>query len=129
MEVGDGPLTDATRSIPVIEPLTIRIPERGAITIEPAIRDRDQLLRERAEAASELRRALSQAEATNLADAEDQHARRQRFERERELARSELLLHAPGADIAALSDELAGLRSRLAARQAELELDALPARG
>ena len=128
VEVGDGPLTEATRSIPVIEPLTIRIPERGAITIEPAIRDRDQLLRERADATSELRRALAQAGATNLADAEDQHARRQRFDRDRELAQTELLLHAPGADIAALSDELAGLRSRLAARQAELELNALPAR-
>ena len=128
VEVGDDSLSDTPRSIPVIEPLTIRIPERGAITIEPAIRDRDQLLRERADAASELRRALSQAGATDLAGAEDQHGRRQRFERELELAQTELQLHAPGGDIAALSDELAGLRSRLAVRQAELELDALPAR-
>ena len=56
--------------VEAVKPVQISIPERGRILIEPAVADRDQLLRGEREAKAELQAALSEVGAKSLADAQ-----------------------------------------------------------
>ena len=55
IEVDGEPLTADRPPVKAVEPVTITVPRRGRITVEPAIKDRDQLLRQRREATTVLR--------------------------------------------------------------------------
>ena len=132
IEIDGHPLTAEQLSVQAVEPITIAIPERGRITIEPAIKGRDKLLRQQREAIVKLKDALDGAGVTTANDAEDQYARRQKLLQEAELARQEAELHAPATDdyeagAQALADYIKGLRQILKRETDELGLQELPA--
>ena len=134
IEVNDEPLSPDQPTLQAVEPTTITIPERGRITIEPAITDRDKLLRQQRAANNRLRAALEQAGVRTLGEAEDQHAMRQKLLREAELARQEAALQAPAtnereAGAQALSDHIQGLRQILTREMEDLQVEELPALG
>ena len=134
IDVNGEPLTADQLSVRSIEAVTITVPDRGRITVEPATRDRDKLLREQRDAASALREALEDAGVKSVTDGEDQHTRRQKLLRDAELARQGAELHAPAtadyeAGAQALADYIAGLRQVLTGEMEELDLRELPARG
>lgn len=127
----DGrPLAPGERTLRAVEPVTLEIPERGRITIAPAIKDRDLLLRQAQEAAARLKAALAGAGAASMAEAEAQHALREKLLTQAQFARSEAELHAPAvegraAGAQALADHIAGLAAILAR---EAGSGALPSR-
>lgn len=133
IEVDGQPLGPGQSSAQVVEPTTIIIPDRGRITIEPAIQDRDTLLRQHQDAAAKLKEALAAVGVAAVSDAEKQCAMRQRLLQEAELARQEVALHAPAtedhdAGAQALSDHVEGLRTILEREKTELGVERLPAR-
>ncbi len=133
IDVDGEPLTADGRFVRSVEPVTITISDRGRITVEPAIKGRDKLLRRQHDAATALREALEEAGAKSVTDAEDQHSRRQKLLRDAELARQGVELHAPKtvdyeAGAQALADYIGGLRQVLKQEKSELELQELPAR-
>ena len=123
--VDGAPLAQLDGAVDAVEPLTIVIPERGRIIVQPNIEDSGDLLRERAEAAAALQAALGEAGSSSLADAEADLRRRERLEGAMQLAQERLAGHAPQG-VAALADQLAGRRQRLDGLTTALELDALP---
>ena len=134
IDVNGKPLTADRRFVRSIEAVTITVPDRGRITVEPAIRDRDNLLRQQQDAASALREALEDVGAKSVTDAEDQYTRREKLLRDLELARQGVELHAPAtadyeAGVQALADYIEGLRQILKREMEELDLRELPARG
>lgn len=133
IQVNGQALTAEQPSVQAVEPATITIPDRGRITVEPAITDRDKLLGQQSKARTKLKDALETAGAKALRDAEDQYGRRQKHLQEAELARQEAELHAPateeyGAGAAALADHIEGLRQVLKRELDELDLRELPGR-
>ncbi len=58
IEIDGQSLTAEQSSVQAIEPTMIAIPNRGRIMIEPAIEDRDKLLRQQREAKAKLKEAL-----------------------------------------------------------------------
>lgn len=133
IEVDGDPVTADRPSVQAVEPVTITVPNRGRITVEPAIRNRDELLREQREATTTLYEALAEATAKSVADAEDQYAKRQKLLRDAGLARQEAELYAPATDdyeagAPALADYIEGLRQVLKREMNELDLQDLPAR-
>ena len=132
IDVDGEPLTGDRRSVRSVEPVTITVPDRGRITVEPAIKDRDKLLRQRRDAETALREALEDVGAKSVTDAEDQYTRRQKLLQDAELARQGAELHAPAtvdyeAGAQALADYIAGLRQVLKREMNDLELQELPA--
>ncbi len=123
--VDGAPLAQLDGAVDAVEPLTIVIPERGRIIVQPNIEDSGDLLRGRAEAAAALQAALGEAGSSSLADAEADLRRRERLEGAMQLVQERLAGHAPQG-VAALIDQLAGRRQRLDGLTAALELDALP---
>jgi uncharacterized protein YhaN len=133
IEVDGVALRDGQSSLQAVEPTTITIPDRGRITIEPAIKDRDKLLRQRRQTGDKLKEALETAGAKTVEHAEEQYARRQKLLQDAELARQEAALHAPATDdyeagAQALSNHVEGLRQVLARETNDLALEDLPAR-
>ena len=131
LDVDGKPLTTDQPSLQIVEPATITIPERGKITIEPAIDDRDKLLRQSRDSENKLRELLERVGANTVSEAEDQHAKRQKLVQDEELARQEVELHAPatdeyGAGAQALFDYIEGLRRVLKREMCDLELRKLP---
>ena len=131
IDVDGKPLTADHLSIQAVEPVTITIPNRGKILVEPAIKDRDQLLRQRRDAATMLQEALEGAGAKSLADAEAQYAERQMLLRDAEIARQAAELHAPAsrdckAGAQALGIYIKGLRQVLKREMVELAVCELP---
>ena len=132
VEVNDEPLRPDRLSIQAIEPASIAIPERGRISVEPAIKDRDKLIEQQREAKNRLRAALEQTGARTVGEAEDQYAQRQKLLQEAELARQELALQAPATDereagAQALSDHIELMRQILKREMEDLRLEELPA--
>ncbi len=132
IEIDGAPLTTDQSSLQAVAPATITIPERGRITIEPAIKDRDTLISQQREAKAKLKDALGVAGAATVNDSEDQYARRQKMLQQAELARQEAELHAPATDeheagAQALADYIESLRQILAREVDELALQELPA--
>ena len=133
IEVDGERLTADRPSIQAVEPVAITVPDRGRITVEPAIRDRDELLRQQREATTALEEVLEGAGAKSVADADDQYARRQKLLGDADLARQEVELYAPAtsdyeAGARALADYIGGLRQVLKREMNELDLQDLPAR-
>ena len=120
-------------SIEVVESVTISIPNRGRIRVEPAIADRNKLLAQREKARAKLKDVLESAGAKNLNDAENQYNRRQKILHDVALAEQEVELHAPATDEydaggAALADYIDGLRQVLKREMDELGIKKLPDR-
>jgi DNA repair exonuclease SbcCD ATPase subunit len=132
IEIDGVPLTTEQRSLQAVEPTTITIADRGRITIEPVIQDRDKLLRQQREAKAKLKEVLEEAGAEAVIDAEDEYVRRETLLRDADLARQEAELHAPANDDheaggQALGDHIAGLKQILGRELEELGLPGLPA--
>ena len=132
IEIDGQPLTAEQQSVQAVEPTMIAIPNRGRITIEPAIKDRDKLLRQQREAKAKLKEALQAGGSKTLNDAEDQYTKRQKLLQEADIARQEADLHAPAADdrdagAQALVDHIEGLQQILKREMGELGLEELPA--
>ena len=132
IEIDGQPLKAGQSSVQAVEPTTIVIPDRGRITVEPAIKDRDQLLRQQRDATAKLNDALATVGVAAATDAEEQYATRQSLLQEAELARQEAELHAPAKDdhdagAQALADYIEGMRTILEREKAELQLERLPA--
>lgn len=133
IEIDGQPLRIEQSSVQAVEPTTIVIPDRGRITVEPAIKDRDKLLRQQRDAASELSAALAMAGVASASNAEEQYTKRQRLLQEVELARQEAELHVPktedhDAGARALADYIEGMRIILEREKAEVQLERLPSR-
>lgn len=133
IEIDGQPLKAGQSSVQAVEPTTIVIPDRGRITVEPAIKDRDKLLRQQRDAVAKLREALAAVSIASASDAEEQCAARQSLLQEAELARQEAALHAPAtedhdAGAQALFDYIEGMRTILEREKTELHLERLPAR-
>ena len=132
IEIDGQPLTAEQQSVQAVEPTMITIPDRGRITIEPAIKDRDKLLRQQREAKAKLKEALHAGGSKTLNDAEDQYTKRQKLLQEVDIARQEADLHASAAEdrdagAQALVDHIEGLQQILMREMGELGLEELPA--
>lgn len=98
IEVDGLPLRSGKDSLQAISPTTIAIPERGNITVEPAVKNHDELLGQHREAESRLRDVLNEACVSTVKEAEDLYSDRQRHLQDAEFARREAELHAPSTD-------------------------------
>ena len=114
IEANGVPLTDPPRTVEAVEPVTITIPERGRILIEPAVADRDQLMRAEREARVDLDAALSEVGAQTLADAQVLRDQRRDLEVTADAARQELERLAPSGSAAALQPRIDELIQALA---------------
>jgi DNA repair exonuclease SbcCD ATPase subunit len=131
IEIDGLALSAGQPSVQAVEPVTIAIPDRGRITIEPAIKDRDKLLAGQRDAKAALNEALQAGGIKTVNDAEDRYTRRQKLLQTAELARQEAALHAPPTDdhdagAQALSDYVEGLREILTREMADLDAKELP---
>ena len=133
IEIDGRNLAAEDLSIQAVAPTVITIPDRGRITIEPAIKDRDKLLDQQREAKASLKQALQSGGVKSASDAEDQHTKRQKLIQNAELARQEADLHAPVTDdhdagAQALADYIESLQLILTRELAELDIDEVPAK-
>ncbi len=128
IEADGVPLTDPPMTVEAVEPVSITIPERGQILIEPAVADRDQLLRTEREARAELHAALSEVGAKTLADAQILRDQRRDLEVIAGVALQELERLAPPGSAPALQPRIDELRQDLEALQAEVCATQLPER-
>ncbi len=113
IEANGVPLADPPTSIEAVEPVSITIPERGRILIEPAVADRDQLLRAEREAKAELDAALGEVEAHTLAEAQILRDQRRDLEVIADAAQQELERIAPDDGAATLQPRIDELRRTL----------------
>ena len=113
IEADGVPLTDPPASIEAVEPVSITIPERGRILIEPAVADRDQLLRAEREAKVKLDAALGEVEAQTLAEAQILRDQRRDLEVIADVAQQELERIAPDDGAATLQPRIDELRRTL----------------
>ena len=113
VEVDGVPLTDPPRTVEAVEPVSITIPERGRILIEPAVADRDQLLRAEREAKAELDAALGEVGAQTLADAQILRDQRRDLEVTADAVQQELERIAPHDGTATLQPRIDELRRTL----------------
>ena len=127
-EADGAPLTDPPATIESVEAVAITIPERGRILIEPAVADRDQLLRAEREARAELHAALSEVGAQSLADAQVLRDQRRDLEVAASALWEELERLAPPSGELTLQSRIDELRQLLVAIPPEGEMDQLPKR-
>ena len=114
IEADGVPLQDPPATVEAVEPVSITIPERGSIVIEPAVADRDQLMRAEREARAELDAALSEVGAQTLAEAQVLRDQRRDLEATADAARQELERLAPSGSAAALQPRIDELIQALA---------------
>ena len=128
IEADGVPLTDPPTTVEAVEPVAITIPERGRILIEPAVADRDQLLRAEREARAELHAALSEVGANTLVDAQILRDQRRDLEATASAARRELERLAPPGSAPTLQPRIDELRQALEALPAEEDTVQVPQR-
>ena len=128
IEADGVPLTDPPTTVEAVEPIAITIPERGRILIEPAVADRDQLLRAEREAKAELQAALGEVGAKTLADAQILRDQRRDLEITASVARQELERLAPPGGAPALQPRIDELRQALETLPAEEDMVQMPQR-
>ncbi len=128
IEADGAPLSDPPTMVEAVEPVQITIAERGRILIEPAVADRDQLLRAEREAKAELHAALSEVGAKSLADAQMLRDQRRDLEVTAGAARQELDRLAPSDSASTLQQQIDELRQALEASPTEGETDLTPQR-
>ena len=131
IEIDGQALPAEAPSLQAVEPVTIAIPDRGRIMIEPAIKNRDKLLGQQRDSKATLKDALQAGGIKTVNDAEDQYTRRQKLLQTAELARQEAELHAPATDdhdagAQALSGYIEGFRKILAREMADLDAEKSP---
>ena len=114
IEADGVPLQDPPATVEAVEPVSVTIPERGSIVIEPAVADRDQLMRAEREARAELDAALSEVGAQTLAEAQVLRDQRRDLEVTADAARQELERLAPSGSAAALQPRIDELIQALA---------------
>ena len=110
IEVTGATLTDPPTTIEVVQPVSIVIPERGRILIEPAITNRAQLVHAEREAREELRAALRDAGVQSLAEAQLLRDQRRDLEVTSRAAKQELERVAPSSDAMTLQRRIDELR-------------------
>ena len=113
IEADGAPLADPPETVEAVEPVAITIPERGRILIEPAVADRDQLLRAEREAKIELHAALSEVGAQSLANAQILRDQRRDLEITASAARQDLERLTPSGDASMLQPRIDELRQAL----------------
>ncbi len=128
IEADGAPLTDPPATVEAVEPVVITIPKRGRILIEPAVADRDQLLRAEREAKAELHAALSAVDAQSLADAQILRDQRRDLEVTANAARQELERLTPSGSAPTLQPRIDELRQALEALPSEEDTVQLPQR-
>ena len=128
IEAAGAPLSDPPTTVEAVEPVEITIPERGRIVIEPAVADRDQLLRAEREARTALHAALSEAGAQSLADAQVLRDQRRDLEVTASAGRQELDRLVPAGDASTLQPRIDELRQALEDLLSEGDTDQLPQR-
>ena len=131
IEIDGQALSAEQPSVQAVEPVTITIPDHGRITIEPAIKNRDTLLRQQRDMKATLKDALQAGGIKTVNDAEDQYDKREKLRQKAELARQEVELHAPATDdhdagAQALSDYVEGFRKILTREMVDLDVEKLP---
>ena len=104
IEAAGAPLTNPPIIIEALEQVAIIIPERGRILVDPAILDRDKLLRAQRTALKKMRAALKQAGAQSLVDAETQRDQRRTFEATVKATERELKRLTPSDDALTFQD-------------------------
>lgn len=110
--VDGSPLPEGDAAVQAVEQTIIVVPERGRIIVDPAITEREALVRAQMQAETELREALADAGAKSLADARALGNRRRSAERVLEQAEREIQHIIPDGDMVSLGDRIAGLRQR-----------------
>ena len=128
IEADGAPLSDPPTTVEAVEPVEITIPDRGRIFIEPAVADRDQLLRAEREARAELHAALGEAGAQSLADAQILRDQRRDLEVTASAARQELDRLVPTGDASTLQPRIEELRRALEALPSKGDTAQLPQR-
>ena len=128
IEADGAPLSDPPTMIEAVEPVEITVPERGRILVEPAVADRDQLLRAEREARAELHAALAEAGAQSLADAQVLRDRRRDLEITADAAREDLDRLMPTGDAATLQSRIDELRQAIDALSSGGDTAQLPQR-
>lgn len=131
IEVNGAALGVGQPSMEAVEETTISIPDYGSISVQPAIKDRDQLIAQQRDAENVLKAALEECSVKSVEDAEAQFARREELIREAEFARQEAELHAPGTDdynagAEPLFDYITSLEAVLEREMADLGIERLP---
>lgn len=131
IEVNGAALGVGQPSMEAVEETTISIPDYGSISVQPAIKDRDQLIAQQRDAENVLKAALEECSVKSVEDAEAQFARREELIREAEFARQEAELHAPGTDdynagAEPLLDYITSLKAILEREMADLGIERLP---
>lgn len=121
-EANGVPLKDPPATVEAVEPVNVTIPERGRILIEPAVADRDQLMRAEREAKAELDAALSAVGAPTLAEAQILRDQRRDLEVTADAARQELERLAPPDSAASLQPRIDELLQALDALPAEEDI-------
>lgn len=129
---GQG-LVNSETSIRAVEPTTISIPDRGSITVEPAIKDRDQLIEERRKGRVSLAKILENAGVRSLSHAEEENTKLKTLKRDADFANEEVELHAAATEdheggVLALGAFIEGLKHVLNREKEELDLKDLPVR-
>ena len=129
---GQGLINNET-SIRAVEPATISIPDRGLITVEPAMKDRDQLIEERRKGQFRLAKILEDAGVRSLSHAEEENAKLKTLKRDADFANEEIELHATATEdheggVLGLSAYIEGLKQILDREKEELDLQDLPVR-
>ena len=132
--VDGNPLDGSTASLPIFARTTITIPDVGAITVEPQIKNRGALVTRRETAQVELRAALEAAGVKDLAAARVAAAQRKEYLRRCGDIGKELADLAPGnrsnklaAGLDALKGHIGELRGRLKVEMETCELVTIPA--
>ncbi len=131
IEVDGTALVADQTSVEAVEGTTITIPDYGSISVQPAIKGRDNLIAQKREANDALKGALEECGVKSVDAAEEQLAERNKQLRDAELARQEAALHAPATDdydagAEPLADHVAGLKTILEKDLTELGIESLP---
>ena len=128
IEVDGSQLDDPPGVIEAVEKTVITIPERGRITVDPPIADRDQLLRGERAAQTDLRKALNEAGAQSLAEAEILRDRRRDHEADSNAARAALERLLPTGGASTLQNRIEELRQSQPSMPSEWHTPELPER-
>ena len=128
IEADGVPLADPPATVEAVDPVAITIPERGRILIEPAVADRDRILRAQREAKAELHAALSEVGAQSLADAQILRDQRRVLEITASVARQELERLTPSGDASMMQPRINELRQALEGLPPEEATSQLPQR-
>ena len=133
IEVDGRHLSGSEPSIRAVEPISIAIPSRGHISVEPAIKNRDELIQRKQDAQIALKNVLENAGVPALLNAEEENAKLKRLLQDADFARQEVELHASSTDeyeagVQGLTVFIDGLQKILTRELEELEVRQLPTR-